>query len=53
MVRKVSQSYQAEEEAQSEGIFVKGKSIKPGGIPTKGLYGESDGMWISLQREEK
>lgn len=53
MVRKVGQSYQAEEEVQRERIFEEGKDIKLGGIPAKVLYGESDGVWISLQREAK
>jgi hypothetical protein len=29
------------------------KEIEPGRVPAKVLYGESDGVWISLQREEK
>ena len=53
MVRQVGESCQAEEEVQRERIFEEGKDIKPGGIPAKVLYGESDGVWISLQREEK
>ena len=53
MVRQVGESCQAEEEIQRDRIFEEGKDIKPGGIPAKVLYGESDGVWISLQREEK
>jgi hypothetical protein len=53
MVRQVGQSYQAEEEAQRVRVFEEGKDIKPGIIPTKVLYGESDGVWISLQGEAK
>ena len=53
MVRQVGGSYQAEEEAQQERIFEGAEDIEPGGIPAKVLYGESDGVWISLQREEK
>jgi hypothetical protein len=53
MVRHVGGSYQAKEEAQREGIFEGGKGIEPGEIPAKELYGESDGVWISLQREAK
>jgi hypothetical protein len=53
MVRAVGESYQAEEEAKREQIFEKAEDIEPGKIATKVLYGESDGVWISLQREEK
>ena len=53
MVRQVGENYQAEEEAQREGIFEEGKDLEPGRIPAKVLYGESDGVWISLQREAK
>lgn len=53
MVRQVGGSYLAKEEAQRERIFEGGKDIEPGGIPAKELYGESDGVWISLQREAK
>ena len=53
MVRQVGQSYQSEEEAQRERIFERGKGIEPGGISARVLYGESDGVWISLQREAK
>ena len=53
MVRQVGKSYQAEEETQLERIFEKAEGIEPGGIPAKVLYGESDGVWISLQGEQK
>ena len=53
MVRQVGRNYQAEEEAQRERLFEAGKDIRGGGIPAKVLYGESDGVWISLQREAK
>ena len=53
MVRQIGESCQAEEDVQREPIFEEGKDIKPGGIPAKVLYGESDGVWISLQRAEK
>ncbi len=53
MVREVGKSYQAEEAAQRERIFKDAEHIKPGRIPAKVLYGESDGVWISLQGEEK
>ena len=51
MVREVGGHYQAEEESQREQIFEGEEGIEPGEIPAKMLYGESDGVWISLQRE--
>jgi hypothetical protein len=53
MVREVGKRYQAQEEAQRKRIFGEAEAIEPGGIPAKVLYGESDGVWISLQGEEK
>jgi len=53
MVRKVGESYQAIEEAQREQLFENAEEIEPGQVPAKVLYGESDDVWISLQREEK
>lgn len=50
IARQVGESIQAEEAAQREGP---GEEMKPGQIAAKVLYGESDGVWISLQREEK
>ncbi len=53
MVREVGERYQAEDESQREQIFEGAEGIEAGEIPAKVLYGESDGVWISLQREEK
>ena len=54
MVGQVGGSILAEEEHQQERIFEDGEEmIDAGQIPAKVLYGESDGVWISLQREEK
>jgi len=53
MVKQVGKSYQAEEETQLERIFEKAEGLEPGGIPAKVLYGESDGVWICLQGEQK
>jgi len=53
MVREVGENYQAQEATQREEIFDRGKGTEPGKIPTKVLYGESDGVWIALQRAEK
>ena len=53
MVREVGERYQAEDESQREQIFEEAEGIEAGEIPAKVLYGESDGVWISLQREEK
>lgn len=53
MVREVGERYQTEEQTQRERIFERGEDIESGRIPAKVLYGESDGVWISLQREAK
>ncbi len=54
MVKKVGKNYQAEEEAQRERIFEEADEIiEPGQTPAEVLYGESDGVWISMQREKK
>ena len=54
MMGQVGGSYVAQEESQQEGIFEQGEErIEAGKVPAKVLYGESDGVWISLQREEK
>ncbi|HEY9122257.1 MAG TPA: ISLre2 family transposase [Brevefilum sp.] len=53
MVRELGGHYQAEEESQRERIFEGAEGIEVGDIPAKMLYGESDGVWISLQREAK
>lgn len=53
MVREVGAHYHAEEEAQQEQIFEGAEGIEVGQTPAKVMYGESDGVWISLQREEK
>jgi hypothetical protein len=53
MVREVGGSYQAEEEEQQERMYEDAEDAEPGEIPARVLYGESDGVWISLQREEK
>jgi len=53
MVRQVGESCQVEEDVQRERVFEEGTDIKPGRVPAKVLYGESDGVWISLQREAK
>ena len=53
MAREIGEHYQAEEESQWEQIFEGAEGIEAGQIPAKVLYGEDDGAWISLQREEK
>ena len=53
MVREVGEKIQLEEEVERERIYEDAEDAEPGEIPAKILYGESDGVWISLQREEK
>lgn len=53
MVQQVGDSYQAEAEYERRRVFEFGGDLKPGRVPAKVLYGESDGVWISLQHEKK
>ena len=41
------------EEAERRRVFEAGEELKTGQIEAPVLYGESDGVWIHLQREEK
>jgi len=41
------------EEAERERVFEGGEQIEGGKIPASVLYGESDGIWIHLQREKQ
>lgn len=53
MVWKVGKQIADMEEAEREQIFTKGEEARGGKIKTDVLYGESDGVWVSLQRENK
>ena len=53
MVRYVGATYQAKEQERHEQIFERGEKLEPGHIPAKVLYGESDGVFVPLQREAK
>lgn len=53
MIKQVGGSYLAEERDALARVFEKGELIEPGNIPAKVLYGESDGVYISLQRAER
>ena len=41
------------EEAERKRIFEHGGQAEPGRIPAPVLYGESDGVWVHLQREKQ
>lgn len=41
-----------EEEAERQWIFEKGGGVEGGKVEARVLYGESDGVWVSLQREK-
>ena len=41
-----------EEEAERQRVFAEGEAIPAGGVVAPVLYGESDGVWIHLQREK-
>jgi hypothetical protein len=53
MIRFVGASYQAEEQYRNEQLFERGERLEPGRIRAKVLYGESDGVFVPLQREAK
>jgi len=41
------------EEAERKRIFEAGEQLEAGKIPAPVLYGESDGVWVHLQREKR
>lgn len=41
------------EEAERKRVFEQGEAIEPGRIKAPVLYGESDGVWVHLQREKR
>jgi hypothetical protein len=53
MAWRVGERIVAGEEAQRQRVFESGEDLKGGPIEAPVLYGESDGVWIHLQREEK
>jgi hypothetical protein len=53
LMKEVGQSLEAEETDQRERVFEEGEVPEAGKIPAKVLYGESDGVYISLQREKQ
>ena len=53
LMLKIGQSLNAEEEEKQKGLFERGEEIEAGKTPAEILYGESDGVWVPLQREAK
>ena len=53
LMQEVGQSLEAEEDEQRERVFEQGEDLEPGKQTAEVLYGESDGVWISLQGEER
>jgi hypothetical protein len=53
MAWAVGERIVAGEEAQRQRVFESGAALPAGPIEAPVLYGESDGVWIHLQREEK
>ena len=53
MIRFVGASYLAQEQDRIEQVFERGERLEPGLIRAKVLYGESDGVFVPLQREAK
>ena len=53
LMKEVGQSLDAEDEEQLEQVFEHGEELEAGKQEAEVLYGESDGVWISLQGEEQ
>ena len=53
MVWKIGNQIADDRDAEREAVFSQGVELEPGQIESKTLYGESDGVWLHLQREEK
>lgn len=53
LMQEVGQSLEAEEDEQRERVFEQGGDLEAGTTAAEVLYGESDGVWISLQGEER
>jgi hypothetical protein len=53
MVWQVGNQIADGEKAERERVFGKGGQIKPGRVKAPVLYGESDGVWLHLQRESR
>lgn len=53
MVWQVGNRMADGEEAERQRVFEAGEAIKKGEVKAEVLYGESDGVWLHLQREEQ
>jgi len=53
LMKEVGHSLNAEDEEQLEQVFEHGEELEAGKQEAEVLYGESDGVWICLQREEQ
>jgi hypothetical protein len=53
MVWRVGNRIADGEEAERRRVFEGGDALEGGKIPAPVLYGESDGVWVHLQREER
>lgn len=53
MVWKIGNQIADDRDAEREAVFSQGARIASGEIETQTLYGESDGVWLHLQREKK
>ena len=53
MVWAIGGELQAAEQAEREWVFQRGGEVAAGTIKNDILYAEMDGVWLSLQREEK
>jgi hypothetical protein len=53
MVWQVGNRIADGEEAERNRVFKSGEEIAPGKVKVETLYGESDGVWLHLQREQR
>jgi hypothetical protein len=53
LMKEVGQSLNSEDEEQLERVFECGEGLESGKQVAEVLYGESDGVWICLQGEER
>jgi hypothetical protein len=53
MVWRVGNRIADGEEAERRRVFEQGEQLEGGKVPALVLYGESDGVWVHLQREQR
>jgi hypothetical protein len=51
LMKRVGEAIEAEEEEKRDRVFEQGEEVEAGKTPAEVLYGESDGVYVSLQGE--